>query len=162
MATTTAGTTEALVQSTCNLPKLDSTVISPHLTAGEARAKAHIGDTIYAAIVAGTSPYVDGDKTALKRAEALLIGAIALRLSNLSTAGTGVFGGVVNADGGTNMFLGESRVESMAARYEALAYQSLEPYWRDYRFAQREDDEVEGLPDPNALDVGRITIRASS
>lgn len=161
---TTAGTNEALVKSTCNLPALADSVISPHLATAEARAKAHIGDTIYAAIVAATSPYGAADLTALKRAEALLCGAIAVPLSNYATEGRGVFSALSSpGDGDVIGMVSDSRASAIAGRLSGLAYEALEPYWREYRFAQREsDDEVDGLPDPQALDLGRSILRASS
>lgn len=158
---TTAGTTEALVQSTCNMPVLGTAVITPHLATAEARAKARIGTTIYAAIVAATGGYGAADLTALKRGEALLCGAIAVSLSNFATAGTGVFGATVNAGGDTTPMVSETRLESIVARLESLAVEALAPYVRDYVDSLRADSDDE-LPDSRTINAGRIRGRASS
>ena len=160
---TTAGTTEALVKTTCNLPNLGTGVITPHLPTAEIRARAYIGDTVYAALVAAAgAPYTSAAKDQLKLAEAFFAGSIALGLSNLSTEGTGVFGAVAGLDQPVPM-IGEERLKAMMGRYEALAYEALAPYWVLNRDAIRDSaDELDGLPDPQSIRAGRIVMRASS
>ncbi len=117
------------VQSECNLAQVLEAQLTPHIASAELEIQTILGSTRWTAVATPSSPYAAADKAALKKAEALLAGAIALPLLNTATGGAGIFASQVTGGGGmATSYISEGQAQQRAAGLRARALSILAPY----------------------------------